>query len=149
MDAQIDAATFIEQAADAIVIAAPNGAITVWNAAAERLFGFTSEEALGRSLDIIIPERFRRRHWEGYDQAMQSGFSRYGADDLLRVPALHRDGRALSIAFTVTMLKDEAGKVAAIAAIIRDETARWAEEKQLKQRLAALECGKGGAGAAG
>lgn len=123
---------------DALVVADPEGAIIVWNPAAERVFGFTAAEALGRPLDLITPERHRRRHWDGYAETMRTGVTRYGADTL-RVPALHKDGHQLSIAFTVGLVRDAADTVTGIVAVIRDETERWAEEKRLRQRLAELE----------
>ncbi|HEX7052699.1 MAG TPA: PAS domain S-box protein [Burkholderiales bacterium] len=134
----MDFEKLVAAAGDAIVVADPQGRILVWNPAAERLFGFTADEALGRSLDLIIPERFRQRHWEGYEKVMRSGETRYG-DQVLRVPALRKDGRPLSIAFTVALLKDANGRVESIAAIVRDDTERWNEERNLKKRLAELE----------
>lgn len=125
--AAFDAAQFLESAADALVAADPEGKIVFWNAAAERLFGHAKAEALGKSLDLIIPERQRARHWEGYAKVMQTGKTRYGGE-LLRVPALHKDGRRLSIAFTVTLLFDAAHRVQAIAALVRDDTERWNRE---------------------
>lgn len=110
------------------------GAITLWNRAAERIFGFTEAEALGQSLDMIIPQRQRQRHWDGYNKTMETGITKYGAD-LLRVPALHKDGHTLSIAFTVSMLFSENREVTGIVAIVRDETARFAEERKLRARL--------------
>ena len=137
-----DAQQLVRSAGDAIIAADSAGSVILWNPAAERIFGYTESEALGRSLDLIIPERLRQRHWEGYRRVMASGQTRYGAE-VLRVPALHKDGRTLSIAFTVVLvdLAGSADKV--IAAIVRDETARWAEERALRQRLADLE-GKAG-----
>ena len=123
---------------DAVVVADPEGAITVWNPAAERIFGFTAAEALGETLDLITPERHRRRHWDGYAKTMHTGTTRYGAQTL-RVPAIHKDGRQLSIAFTVGMVRDASDRVTGIVAVIRDETERWAEEKRLRQRVAELE----------
>lgn len=134
----IDLQALVHAAGDAIIAAKPDGAIALWNPAAERIFGFTADEALGRPLDLIIPERFRERHWQGFRQVMASGRSRYGSE-VLRVPALHKDGRPLSIAFTVALLFSPDEKVAAIAAIVRDETARWQEERALRQRLKELE----------
>jgi len=100
--------------------------------------GSRKNEALGRSLDLIIPEAFRTRHWEGYGQVMRTGRTRYGVE-VLRVPAMHKDGRRLSIAFTVTLLFSPSGDVRAIAAIVRDETTRWNEERALRRRVAELE----------
>ncbi len=110
----------------------------LWNASAERLFGHDAAGALGQSLDLIIPERQRGRHWEGYHKTMATGMTKYGAE-LLRVPAQHKDGHTLSIAFTVSLLKRADGQVSAIVAIVRDETARFAEERKLRARLVALE----------
>jgi PAS domain S-box-containing protein len=123
---------------DAIVVSDAVGAITLWNPAAERIFGFSEAEALGQSLDLIIPERLRQRHWDGYHQTMKTGQTRY-AFDVLRVPATHKDGRALSIAFTVALLNSPEGALTGIVALIRDETARWTEERELRKRLAELE----------
>jgi len=102
------------------------------------MFGYTEKEALGRSLDLIIPERLRDRHWTGYRQVMRTGETRYGTD-VLRVPATHKDGRALSIAFTVALLSGPDKQIQAIVAIIRDETQRWNEERALRRRIAELE----------
>jgi len=124
--------------ADAVVVTDPDGRITFWNEAATRVFGFTADEAHGASLDLIIPERLRARHWAGYQQTMATGITSYG-DRLLEVPALHRDGRTLSIAFTVTLLHAPGTRVpVGIAAVIRDDTERWQERRQLKTDLAAL-----------
>lgn len=137
-NAAFDLESFVRAAGDAIVAAGPDGAILAWNPAAERIFGFTEAEALGRSLDLIVPERQRQRHWEGYDKVMDSGQTRYGSE-VLRVPALHKEGRPLSIAFTVSLLFTPERKVSAIVAIMRDETDRWQEERRLRQRIAELE----------
>ena len=139
----MDLGKLVEAAGDAIVAADAQGRITLWNPAAERIFGFARGEALGQSLDLIIPERFRQRHWQGYDKVMRSGETRYGAD-VLRVPALRKDGKPLSIAFTVALLKSADGRVESIVAIMRDDTARWNEERALKKRLAGLESGARG-----
>jgi PAS domain S-box-containing protein len=136
--APIDLNQLVAAMADAIVVTDASGAITLWNAAAERMFGFPASEALGQSLDLIIPERLRNRHWEGFRKTMLTGQTKYGTD-LLRVPALDKAGRTLSIAFTVALLQPADGKPAAIAAVIRDETARFNEERSLRKRLAELE----------
>jgi PAS domain S-box-containing protein len=129
--------------ADAVVIADARGFITFWNEAATRMFGFTAAEALGHSLDLIIPERFRDRHWSGYHRVMATGHTDYG-DRLLEVPALHRDGRPLSIAFTVTLLRRPgATGPAGIAAVVRDDTERWQERRALRDELAQLRAASG------
>ncbi|MFG1300956.1 PAS domain S-box protein [Xanthobacter sp. V3C-3] len=138
MTTALDLAQLLDAVGDAIVVCDAEGAITLWNKAAERMFGYAPEEALGLSLDIIIPERQRKRHWDGYHETMRSGVTRYGTS-LLRVPAIHKDGHALSIAFTVALVFAADGKVDQIAAVIRDETERWKEERDLRKRLAELE----------
>lgn len=138
MSASLDFKQLAESIGDGIVVCDAGGAITFWNAAATRIFGYGASEALGRSLDLIIPERQRQRHWDGYNKTMETGQTRYG-NDLLRVPALHKEGKPLSIAFTVAMLYDADNKVTAIAAVVRDETARWSEERGMRARLAQLE----------
>lgn len=128
----------IESAPDAILYVNAKGLIQQWNGGSERIFGFSAAEAIGQSLDIIIPEKLRGRHWEGYYKVMASGQSRYGTD-LLSVPALHRDGQRLSVDFSIVMLKDEQGQVTGIASLMRDMTAQRQKEKELKERIAELE----------
>ena len=138
MKTSVDCQQIIAGIGDAVIVSDASGAIILWNAAAERMFGYTEAEALGNSLDLITPERLRARHWEGYHKSMATGITKYG-NDLLRVPAVHKDGRAMSIAFTVAMLFTPEQKVSAIVAVIRDETARFNEDRALKKRLAELE----------
>jgi PAS domain S-box-containing protein len=138
MQTTTDLKQLVEAVGDAIVASDAGGAIVLWNPAAQRMFGFTEAEALGQSLDIIIPQRQQQRHWDGYHQTMATGKTRYG-NDVLRVPAVHKDGHTLSIAFTVALLHTPDGKVSAIVAVIRDETTRFAEERNLKKRLTELE----------
>ncbi len=138
MSSTIDLKQLVEAIGDAIVISDAKGAITLWNPAAERMFGFSQEDALGKSLDLIIPERQRQRHWDGYQKTMDTGITRYG-NDVLRVPAVHKDGHTLSIAFTVALLHTPDNKVAAIVAVIRDESSRFAEDRALRKRLTELE----------
>lgn len=138
MQARIDLHALVNAIGDAVVVSDDQGRVIVWNPAAERLFGFTEAEALGQRMDMIIPERLRKRHWDGFDKSMATGTTRYG-HDVLRVPAVDKAGRALSIAFTVAMLHDDQGKVSAVASVIRDETDRFAEERALRKRLTELE----------
>jgi PAS domain S-box-containing protein len=138
MKTSVDCQQIIAGIGDAVIVSDASGAIILWNAAAERMFGYTEAEALGNSLDLITPERLRARHWEGYHKSMATGTTKYG-NDLLRVPAVHKDGRAMSIAFTVAMLFTPEKKVSAIVAVIRDETARFNEDRALKKRLTELE----------
>jgi len=130
----------VRQAADAIVYADAEGIIRFWNAGAERIFGYAANEAVGQSLDIIIPDRLRARHWEGYRQVMQTGKSRYGAGDLLAVPAQRKDGARISVEFTVVPMHDSSGqmpnRILGMAAILRDVTQRFNEMKALREQLA-------------
>jgi PAS domain S-box-containing protein len=138
MHADIDLNALVGAIGDAVVVSDREGKVIVWNPAAERMFGFTEAEALGQSMDMIIPERLRKRHWEGFDKSMATGTTRYG-HDVLRVPAVDKAGRAMSIAFTVAMLFGPDGKVSAIASVIRDETSRFAEDRALRRRVIELE----------
>jgi PAS domain S-box-containing protein len=131
-------AAFVDMLADAVVIADADGTIIVWNRAAERVLGWSTSEALGQTLDLIIPERFRERHWAGYRSTMATGRTQYG-DRLLEVPALHRDGSTLSIAFTVTLLREQPdAHPYGIAAVVRDDTSRWRERRRLNNEIATL-----------
>jgi PAS domain S-box-containing protein len=132
----------VEALGDAVVICDRDGVIRFWNAAAERLFGFTPAEALGSSLDLIIPERLQERHWVGFARTMATGQTRY-QHDVLRVPGMHKDGRTLSIAFTVGLLLGAQRTVTGLVAVIRDETKGFAELRDLRKRLAELEAKHG------
>ncbi len=123
--------------ADAIVAADQDGVVRFWNPGAERLFGYSADEAIGRSLDLMIPERLRGRHWEGFQRVMATGESRYGEADLLSVPAVRKDGTAISVEFTVVPLRAD-GRMIGMAAIMRDVTKRFDETRALRRRLAEL-----------
>ena len=138
MNTSIDPAALLEALADAVMVCDAEGAIVLWNPACERMFGHSEAEVLGKTMDMIIPERLRARHWEGYHKTMATGITKYGTD-VLRVPAVDKQGRTMSIAFTVAMLHAPGGKVSAIASIIRDETSRFNDERALKKRVAELE----------
>ncbi|MGM9491175.1 PAS domain S-box protein [Ideonella sp. YS5] len=138
MTSSIDFEQLLRGMGDAVVVSNAQGAIVVWNDAATRLFGFSEEEALGQPLDLIIPDRLRGRHNEGYAKTVATGVTRYGTS-LLKVPALHKDGRQLSIAFTVALLTGPQEEVQGVAAIIRDDTARFNEDRAMRRRIAELE----------
>lgn len=121
---------------DAIVAADRDGIIRFWNPGAERIFGHASGEAVGQSLDLIIPERLRKRHWDGFRHTMETGQSRYGEGDMLSVPATRKDGATISVEFTIVPLKSEAGRMDGMIAIMRDVTARFEEMRALKRKLA-------------
>jgi PAS domain S-box-containing protein len=126
----------LDSASDAIVATDREGEITFWNPGAERIFGFTAGEAVGRSLDLIIPENLRARHWSGFRHTMETGTSRYGHGDLLSVPGLTKDGRRISVEFTIVLLRNETPAVTGTVAVMRDVTKRFEELRELKRRLA-------------
>lgn len=128
-------------ASDAIIATNRDGVITFWNPGATRIFGFTREDAMGRSLDIIIPENLRARHWDGYHRTMATGESRYGEADLLAVPGLRNDGSRVSVEFTIVMLKDPEGNITGTAAILRDVTRQFEELRRLRRQLADAKVG--------
>jgi PAS domain S-box-containing protein len=128
--------TLAREAPDAIIYADSEGLIRFWKRGAERIFGFGEAEALGRSLDIVIPENLRKRHWDGYAETMRSGKTRYGVGDILAVPALRKNGTRVSIEFTIVPFRDGAGRMVGIASILRDVTKRFEEMKDLRRQLA-------------
>src|SRR5262249_45400557 len=129
------ARTIVTEAADAVVYADRNGIIGFWNRGAERVFGFTAAEAVGQSLDIIIPDNLRARHWTGFDAPVRTGRWRYGAGDILAVPGLRKAGTRLSLEFTIVPIAAPAGGLAGIAALLRDVTARFNELKALREQV--------------
>jgi len=137
---ELDLADFagclVSSMADAIVYADAEGVIRVWNRGATRIFGFAEAEALGRSLDLIVPENLRERHWQGYRATMRTGQSRYGNGQILSVPAVRKDGTRVSVEFTIVPFTDNAGRMIGIAAIMRDATARFEELRALRRQLA-------------
>jgi len=128
----------IENAPDAILISDREGVIRFWNSGAELIFGHTAAEAVGRSLDLIIPENLRKRHWEGYWRVMATGETKYKTG-LLSSPGIRKDGSRVSLEFSMVLLLDEAGAMQGCASIMRDVTDHWNREKQLKERLADCE----------
>ena len=128
----------VEGAQAGIIFADERGIIRLWNSGAEAMFGYTAEEAVGQTMEIIIPEKHRARHDEGYARVMQTGTTKYGRD-ALAVPALRKDGTRISIEFTIVLVRSAQGSVIGAAAIVQDVTARWERDKALRARLAALE----------
>ncbi len=128
---------FLSEMPDGVLLADDEGVIRMWNAGCERIFGFSAEEAIGQSLDIIIPENLRARHWEGYEQTMRTGKTRYGAGDLLGVPALRKDGTRISVEFSIVPFRNSDGRLVGIGAVMRDVTKKFEEMKALRKALAA------------
>ena len=128
----------VENSPMAIMFADREGKIRLWNSGAETVFGYMAKEALGQSLDLIVPERQRQRHWEGWDKVMASGVTKYGRDPLA-VPAMRKDGSRISIEFNVVLVRADSGELAGVAAMVQDVTARWQKQKEMNARLATLE----------
>ena len=128
----------VDKAADAIIFADEEGIIRLWNDGAEAIFGYSAEEALGQSLDLIVPEKLRKRHWEGYRKVMATAKTKYGKETLA-VPAITKDDNRISIEFTIVLVTNDSGEPLGTAAIIRDVTERFLKQKELKKRLAELE----------
>jgi len=135
--------TLVADAPDAIIFADAEGLVRYWNHGAERLFGFSKLDAIGQTLDIIIPASLRKRHWEGYTRTIQTGLTRYGDGDVLSVPALRKDGSRVSIEFTILPFHDRDKRICGIAAILRNVTKRYEEVKSLRAQLAALRINQG------
>jgi PAS domain S-box-containing protein len=123
----------VEGMAEAVIVSDRHGVIVFWNQGAEAMFGYSAAEATGQSLDLIIPERFRARHWAGYRAVMSSGITRYGRE-LLAVPSVRKGGRRISLEFSIVLVREDGGEVAGAAAIIRDVTARWERERATRVR---------------
>lgn len=138
---QLLAESLLGSASDAIVVSDREGVIRVWNPGAERIFGHSVSEAVGQSLDLIIPQNLRAQHWDGYRHVMETGRSQYDAGALLSVPGLRKDGTRISLEFTIVPLTSVSGQVEGLAAVMRDVTARFDEVRELKRRLAAAETG--------
>jgi PAS domain S-box-containing protein len=128
----------VEQTQFAVIFADHEGIIRFWNSGAEAMFGYRDDEVLGKTMDMIVPERQRARHWEGYHRVMDTGVTKYGRE-LLAVPALRKDGTRISVEFSIVLLRAPTGEMLGAAAIMLDVTARWQKQKEMKERLAALE----------
>lgn len=137
MDTHRIAERIVADALDAIIYAGRDGTIQLWNRGAEVMFGWSAQEAEGKSLDIIIPEKHRPAHWRGWDRVMASGETKYGSDPL-SVPGIRKDGSTLSLDFTIVMLTDEGGEVEGVAAILRDVSKRWQETRELRRQIREL-----------
>jgi len=130
------ASRLIAETSDGILVSDRDGIIQSWNGGCERIFGFPANEAIGKPLDIIIPENLRGRHQRGHDETMRTGHTRYGAGDLLSVPALRKDGGRISVEFSITPFRDENDRIVALAAIMRDVTENFNAMKALRVALA-------------
>jgi PAS domain S-box-containing protein len=128
----------VEESSDAIMFADREGVIRIWNAGSELMLGYSAGEAIGQSLDLIIPENLRGRHWDGYYRVMETGETKYKTG-LLSSPGQHKNGSRISLEFSMTIVRDEKGDILGCSAILRDVSSRWQKEKELKERLKKLE----------
>jgi PAS domain S-box-containing protein len=138
----------VEDSPIGILYADRQGMIRFWNRGAGLIFGHTAQEAIGQSLDLIVPEKQRPRHWEGWNRVMETGVTKYG-NDALAVPAMRKDGTRISIEFNILLLRSEDGQLQGAVAMVQDVTARWQQQKDLRSRLAALEARTAEAGKTG
>lgn len=126
--------TLLRQAPDAVIFADNDGTIGAWNPAAERIFGFTKAEAVGQSLDIIVPERFRDAHWKGYRRALAEGRTKYSGQ-ALPTRSTRQDGETIYVELTFAIVHGTSGAVIGALAHARDITERWGREREQRQRL--------------
>jgi PAS domain S-box-containing protein len=122
-----------DQAPDAVIFAGTDGVIQHWNEAATRIFGYSQEEALGQSLDLIIPERFREAHWTGYDRALADGATKYSGK-ALPTRSERKDGTTIYVELTFAIVKDASGSVIGALAHARDITERFLREREQRQQ---------------
>ncbi len=118
----------LEQAAEAVVYANRQGVVERWNAAATRMFGYTAAEALGQSLDLMIPEHLRKAHWRGFDATMAKGKTRLGGRPTL-TRGLHKSGQKLYVEMSFALVVDAASEPLGSVAVARDVTERVEREK--------------------
>ena len=128
----------IEHTADAVIYADRDGTIRIWNAAAEALFGFPRAAAIGQRLDLIIPERLRAAHWEGFHRAVASGRTRLGGRAMI-TRSLNAAGATIYVEMSFALVCDDDGAVLGSVAVARDATQRREDERKLQERIRALE----------
>lgn len=137
----------MKQAPDALILADREGVIRRWNAAAAEVFGHSAEEAIGQTLDLIIPERFREQHWTGFDRALEAGETKYRGQAL--PTRSERNGEAIYVELTFAMVHDSSGAVVGVLCGARDITQRFQDDRAMRTRLRELEAAQqGGTGEA-
>lgn len=122
---------------EAVIFCDLEGVVRVWNGGAEKVFGWTAEEAIGQSLDMIIPERMRKAHWDGFNQAIARGGVKPGRTSMI-TRSLHKTEESIYIDMSFEMVRNEAGDMLGSLAVVRDATKRFTEEKALRKQLAEL-----------
>ena len=132
------AEAILGQASDATIFGDMDGTIRLWSGAAEAIFGYSSAEAVGQRLELIIPERFRSSHWIGYERAMAAKDTKYKSQ-LLLTRSQHKDGTAIYVEMALAILHDEEGNALGALATLRDVTQRRADERAAQERVEELE----------
>jgi PAS domain S-box-containing protein len=133
----VDAQLILDQDPDAVIFAGTDGVIQYWNAAAERIFGFATADAVGQDLNIIIPESFQERHWTGYDRALAAGETKYRGQSL-PTKARKADGTEFYVELSFEIVKDASGTVIGAMATARDITERFERDRQMRRELREL-----------
>ncbi len=128
----------IDNTSDAVIFADTEGVIRLWNHGAEALFGYSAEESMGQTLDIIVPDQFREAHWAGYRRAMTRGQTQYGRQAML-TRSMTKNSNTIYIEMTLAVLHGDAGQALGALAMVRDATEKRAQERALRQRVAELE----------
>lgn len=137
MDAELTQ-QLLEQSPDATIYAGTDGMIVLWNAAAERVFGHTAEQAIGQSLDLIIPEQFRDAHWTGYDRALAAKDTKYRGQSLA-TRATRADGETIYVELGFSIVLNSTGEAVGAMATARDITERFNKDRETRRRLRELE----------
>jgi PAS domain S-box-containing protein len=122
---------------EALVYCDLAGTIRFWNAGAEQVFGWSAQEAVGQSLDLIIPERMRKAHWDGFDQAIARGGVKPGRAAMM-TRSLHKAKESIYVEMSFSMVSDATGALIGSLAVAREATVRFTEEKALRKQLAEL-----------
>lgn len=131
-------AALVEHLADAVIFADRDGLIQLWNPGAQAVFGYSSDEVLGRRLDVIVPERLRAGHWAAFDAAIETGKMKHGRESMT-TRSMHKDGSDLYLDLSFALVKGTNGRVLGAVAVARDITKRFRAEKESRRRLAELE----------
>ena len=140
------AAAMVKAVPEAIIFADLKGLVRYWNRGAEEIFGFTAQEAMGQSLDLIIPERMRQAHWDGYYKAIEYGDTYSGRGSRVTRSLHKEEGRSLYVDMSFAIVKDHEGKVIGSLAVARDATERFTAEKEMRKQIAALSANAEGKG---
>lgn len=123
----------VQQAPDGVIFADPTGTIRVWNPVAERIFGFMAEDAVGATLDIIIPERLRKAHWRGFNEALANRRTKHEGK-ALPTKAIRADGEQIYVELAFAVILDADGNAVGSSAHARDITERYKKEREERRK---------------